>query len=339
MVILIILASIVFLIMLMLLLIRTKPEPLIMQVRKLFPISGGAVEECIWHERYQRISNLEYASRYPNHTFDLYRGTDKQPEKQPVYIFVHGGGFCWGDKDPGDPADSRFTGLNHFFEAVLDAGFTLISMNYAMAPDCLYPTPVTQLTELVTWLQKNADTYSLDMTNVHFGGGSAGGHIIGQFVNIQTNPQYAMHMEQAHGIVPVLHKDNIRSMYFGCALLDNERFGHTGDALTNYVFSLLGRMYFRVKRLEKNPQVQESNVITYVTNQFPPSFITDGNTGTFQAQARDLEKKLTALGIEHKTMIFDDPGAEKLVHGFDEAQSEKAEEVIREAIAFVKTKI
>lgn len=333
-----ILAVIVALIALTLLLFCVKPELLIKKLRKLFPVSNGPVTENTWHDGYKRINNLKYASRYPNNTFDLYRRTDKQAEKQPVYIFVHGGGFCWGDKDPGDPADSRFTGLNHFFEAVLDAGFTLISMNYAMAPDCLYPTPVTQLTELVTWLQKNADTYGLDMTNVHFGGGSAGGHIIGQFVNIQTNPQYAEHMEKTYGIAPVLPGKAVRSMYFGCALLDNERFGHTGDALTNYIFSLLGRTYFRVKRLENHPQVQESNVITHVTEQFPPSFITDGNTGTFQAQARDLEKKLTALGIENKTMIFDDPDGGKLMHGFDEGKSETAEEVILQAIAFIKTK-
>ena len=332
-------AALVALIALTLLLFYVKPELLICLLRKLFPVSGGQIAESTWHGKYTLISNLKYASRYPNNTFDLYRKAEKETEKQPVYIFVHGGGFCWGDKEPGDPNDSRFIGLNHFFEAVLDAGFALISMNYAMAPDCLYPTPVTQLTELVTWLQKNADTYGLDMMNVHFGGGSAGGHIIGQFVNIQTNPQYAEHMEKTYGIAPVLPGKAVRSMYFGCALLDNERFGHTGDALTNYIFSLLGRTYFRVKRLENHPQVQESNVITHVTEQFPPSFITDGNAGTFQAQARDLEKKLTALGIENKTMIFDDPDGGKLMHGFDEGKSETAEEVILQAIAFIKTKI
>ena len=49
------------------------------------------------------ISNIEYGTEYPNSYLDIYLTDVGSPEEAPTYIFFHGGGYVWGDKQEGDP--------------------------------------------------------------------------------------------------------------------------------------------------------------------------------------------------------------------------------------------
>lgn len=168
------------------------------------------------------------------------------------------------------------------------------------------------------------------MSQVLFLGGSAGGHLAGQFVNIQTNPDYAELM----GVSPVLEKENIKAVIFNSALLDNERFSSTGDVFFDWTFLQCGRAYFDVGFLQGHDNVMQSNVIDNVTSNFPPSYISDGNTGTFDAQARDLCKKLDSLGVMNHVNLHEKSEV-VLGHGFESDGSEWAEDNMRQQLAFI----
>lgn len=157
----------------------------------------------------------------------------------------------------------------------LDAGYNVISLNYAFASEYLYPTPILQISQAVTFLKENADVYGLNMSRVVF----AGGQLEGQFVNLQTNPDYAYEM----GINPVMNADDIAAVLFNSALLDTERFSETGNHIWNWLFLQCGRMYFDSDFLKGNESAEQADVIDHLTTAFPPSYISDGNNGHFGA--------------------------------------------------------
>ena len=287
----------------------------------------------VWEEQYYLTSDVEFPSKYPHNYFDIYTRDEKLEEKRPVFLYAHGGGYVGGNKSNGDPNAMGITGIIRMIKQLLDAGFTVISTDYALAPESRYPAPVHQMTELIQYLQRKQEAYGLDMNRVVLGGGSAGAHIMAQFAVIQTNPDYAKEM----GVKPVLEKGAIRAMYHGCALLDNERFGKTSSKVVNFVFYQMGRTYFNVGVLEGNTQVLQSNIICHVDENYPPSFICDGNAGTFNAQAHDLEKRLNLLGVETKAIILDEPGMDKMVHGFDTLENEQGRKCMEAMVAFVSS--
>lgn len=285
---------------------------------------------AVWEKDYSLTENVSFPSQYPNHFFDVYQ--KDRTEKHPVFVYAHGGGYIFGGKSNGDPNALGIPGIIRMIKQLLDAGFTVISTDYVFAPEYRYPAPVVQMNELLGYLQENADVWNLDMSRVVLGGGSAGGQLMAQTANIHTNPVYAEEMN----IQPALQPGQIKAVYHGCALLDNERFGRTGNAPTDYVFYQMGRAYFALDVLEGNPQVIQSDVIRHATAQYPASFICDGNVGTFNAQAHALADRLKALGVKHKALIFDEPGAKKLPHGFDTLEHQRGYRSMEEMVAFVK---
>lgn len=304
--------------------------------KKFFPVTNSYEPKCSptvtkRGNGFLCYNDIQYGKEFPNSFLDIYVHEDKKKRNTPTLILVHGGGFTWGNKEDGDP-NAGAGDKDWFMEKFMEAGLQVVALDYAYAPDYAYPTPIIQMGQAINHLQKIADDYGLDMTRVVFCGGSAGGHLIGQFVNIQTNPDYAKKM----GITAVMRPANIKAMLFNSALLDNERFAGTDNFVFNYLFRKCGNAYFHCKRLEGHPKVIESNVIENVGENFPPSFISDGNTATFYDQARDFAEKLSGLHIRHELNIY--PKSEKkLLHGFESTKDKYGLDNMKKMLQFLQT--
>lgn len=276
------------------------------------------------------INNVQYGKQYPNSFLDIYISQNDTNVWKDTIICVHGGGYVWGDKLDGDP-NGNSSSLVRYFNPLLDAGYNIISVNYALAPQYLYPTPIYQLTQAVRFLQKNGDMYGLNMERVIFQGASAGGQIIGQFINIQLDGNYRNEM----GIEPCIKKEHIKAVIFNSALLDSEKFSETGNWVLDWVFWLCGREYFNTGFLRGNRQVMQSNVISHIQPGFPPTFISDGNSGTFDQQAFLLDKRMNELGIEHTLNYYERTDA-KLGHGFEMGTDVWAIDNMQKQLAFLR---
>jgi acetyl esterase/lipase len=278
------------------------------------------------------ISNVEYGKKYPNSFFDLYSSDNDFTNPKPVMIYLHGGGYIWGDKYVGDPfVKSDGKGMADYFKPFLDMGLRVVSLNHALSPEYRYPIPVYQIDHAVHFLKKHGAEYGIDMRQVVFGGGSAGGQLAGQYVNIQTNDVYAKEMKMERSLEPGC----IKAVVFASALLDMIRFDKTG-ASVDRLFRLCARAYYGRKDFDICNEAWQANVITYITKKFPPSFISDGNTGTFTEQAKDLSKTMENYGIRHELVIF--PVDEvKLSHGYESDMSnEYAQETSKKAVSFLE---
>lgn len=274
------------------------------------------------------ISNIEYGTEYPNSYLDIYL-TDVVPsEEAPTYIFFHGGGYVWGDKQEGDPNGGSNKGLQWYFQQFVKKGYNVVAPNYALAPDYKFPTPVRQMSQMIEFLQDNASEYNIDMHNVILGGNSGGGQLAGILACIQTDQGYA----DAIGIQPVLESDDVKAVVFSSALIDNDRSYRTKDPGADFLFVQCGKAYYGWELLEEKTEIV--NLIDRITEQFPPSFISDGNTGTFYDQAFDLHEKMNDLGIINQINWY--PASEaKLGHDFETQATSYSIENLEKLLEFL----
>lgn len=275
------------------------------------------------------ISDIKYGDTYPNSYLDVYIAQNDPTVRRPTFVIVHGGGFLAGDKTGGDPnaATNSFALGNG---PMLDAGYNLVSIGYGLAPQVPYATPVIQLTQAIEFLKRHGGEYGLDMSRVVLSGGSAGGHIVGQYANVQTSPAYARQMN----ITPSLSRDQFKAIVFDSALFDPRRGGRTEAPrlVQDWIFELCLRAYFGTTKA----RLDEGNLIDHATAEFPPAFIADGNTGTFPDQARDFANRLDELGVRNSLDLH--PVSEAtLSHSYMGAPSPWTDDYNRRKIEFLRS--
>lgn len=280
------------------------------------------------------LANLTYDTQHPNSHLDVYLAENGAPGARPTVVAVHGGGFIAGDKKDGDPGTGTGKGTGETYWALghgplLAAGFNVVCLNYGLAPQVPYPTAVRQLGQAIEFLREQADELGLDMSRLVLSGGSAGGHIIGQYAIAQNSPRFA----QALGVELMQDSNALRAVLLDSAPFDGRRGGRTRHPalLNNILFGVAVRTYLGSSRT----RLDQADLIANVTAAFPPAFIADGNTGTFPDQAEDFAARLAELGVEHELVLYPRTEAE-LGHGFMAQPSRWTDEYNTRKIAFLE---
>jgi len=86
----------------------------------------------------------------------------------PVLVYYHGGGWVIGDLDSHD-------GICR--EMAHQSGATVISVDYRLAPEDVFPAAVDDALAATQWVSDNAASLSVDPQRISIGGDSAGGNI------------------------------------------------------------------------------------------------------------------------------------------------------------------
>jgi acetyl esterase/lipase len=84
----------------------------------------------------------------------------------PALYWIHGGGMILGDVSMDD---------DHCVDLALRAQIIVASVDYRLAPEWPYPTPLDDCQAGLRWLVDEADTLGIDRDRIAIGGGSAGG--------------------------------------------------------------------------------------------------------------------------------------------------------------------
>ncbi len=90
------------------------------------------------------------------------------PGPHPLYVFLHGGGWCVGTIDERDPRCRAIAA---------GAACTVASVDYRLAPENQFPTPVDDCEAALRWLVDHAEDLGIDPARVAIGGESAGGNL------------------------------------------------------------------------------------------------------------------------------------------------------------------
>lgn len=323
---LIILTVLIGLILLIVLTFNISPVPGSLVIRKMFD-SGKKITSSqaytVAREKIAISSDQSYESNFKNHTFDIYRPKD-QKIPRPVLIWVHGGGYVGGDKKDVKEFATRIAA---------DANIVVISMNYQRAPESQYPNQLFQVDELMKSLE-NHPIPLVNLSKIILGGDSAGAQIAFQYIITQTNPTYGKHI----GIDQTVGQKSFKGAISYCGPLNLKQMidQSSGNSLVKFFNSTVAWSELGTKNWQRSGALQEASLVEHVTKNFPSTYLTDGNTYSFQEQGAAFENKLKTLGVSVQGLFFT-KSKEKLVHEYQfNYQSRQAEQCYGETLEFVK---
>ena len=265
-----------------------------------------------------------YGSSYPNSFADIWL-PDDGGGKRPVVVYLHGGGFLFGDKSTGDPL-SAGEDKDGKLQRIIGGGYALVNASYALAPQYRFPVQVEQLDELFRFLLDHAEEYGLDMDRVCLSGGSAGAILTEIYGACVCSGPYA----ELLNVRPVMTKENLKVLAIDEAALEAAGFS-PGMYVMLGCWTGAGR--------NRPEDLARINAKRYLTDSYIPSWINasdeGGENGFFMTEARELKKVLDGIGVPNDLVCFPGSG---LPHGYmDNVGKEKhADEAFARMMDFIK---
>lgn len=273
------------------------------------------------------LTEIKYGDEYPNSYLDITYPNEDTSLDRPTIIFFHGGGYFGGDKAMGDPLAAN-DDANYLLSSMVQEGYNLVNVNYALVPEYHFPVPVIQANQAIGFLIENADKYNLNMDNVVIMGGSAGAIITAQLGGIITNETYS----QLIGISPSIAADKVKALIIDDAPLVFEEFTFNTKLLVgNYIN---GTMYPTKSELDMY------EVIDYVNTEYLPTFLIGSNYNGdgFAKDMKIFADQLTALNVDHEFYYAKNLDGTEPYHGFtaDLKNSTNAQQCFKEFMNFIE---
>ncbi|WP_067707165.1 alpha/beta hydrolase [Nocardia yamanashiensis] len=116
-----------------------------------------------------QVDQLTISTRSGSITARRYRADDTSGGGfAPAVVYLHGGGFVLGTLD----------GADELCRAIAaGSGWTVISLEYRLAPENPYPAALHDCVDAFDWLVRNATELGLDPDRIAIAGDSAGGNL------------------------------------------------------------------------------------------------------------------------------------------------------------------
>ena len=308
---------------------QVSPWPSAMVIRQLFnqPIEIGNPSRFETAQASVSLEqDIEYTSDYLNNTLDIYFPANLDSAR-PVLIWLHGGGYVAGDK----------TGLQEFAHYVVDAlDLAVISINYETAPSSQYPGQLNQLDEAIQFLTANQDTYRmLDLSQLVIGGDSAGAQIAGQYVAVQTNDAYAESLQMPQSLEIAQLKGFIS--FCGPLNLIETASETTTDGFMKFFVKTVAWSLIGERDWKNSPVLDEASLVAQLTEDFPPTYLTDGNAYSFEAQGVSFANRLNQLDVPVSSLFYTDSDKE-IVHEYQfDFTTLEAEDNLENTLDFLST--
>ncbi len=214
----------------------------------------------------------------------------------PVILAIHGGGFMMGDK-----ADRQ---LNPMLNG-LKRGYAVVSINYRMSGEALFPKNINDVKAAIRWVRGNAKQYHLNSDKIAVWGGSAGGNLsalAGTSADIKELEDLSMgNKEQSCRVNAVVD-------WFGPTnfLLMDEELKATGNGMPNHGKANSPESKVLGQKISEIPSIVAlANPETYITKDDPPFLIMHGTKDPLvpTQQSILLAEKLKAVLDNDKVII------------------------------------
>ena len=96
----------------------------------------------------------------------IYEPIERNRDKLPAMLWIHGGGFVMGHPDMDDLLCERF---------VQTANCVVVSVDYRLAPEHPYPAAIEDCYAGLVWMTAEAPSLGIDVKRVAIAGASGGG--------------------------------------------------------------------------------------------------------------------------------------------------------------------
>lgn len=279
---------------------------------------------------------------------DVYRAAPG--ENRPVLMWIHGGALIMGSR-----SDIPRYQLNRY----LAAGFTVVSIDYRLAPETKLPAIIEDVRDAYAWiLREGPALFGLDGDRVAVAGHSAGGYLT-LMSGFGNNPR-------PKALVPVYGYGDITAEWYTRPSLHYAQVHpqiSIRDALTDigdkpvtesfrgqnkrYLYYLHTRQVGRwpIEVSEHDPEADPAWFTPYcplqnVTADYPPTLFIHGalDTDVPYEELAKMAKELTAKGVAHEVITLPE-----MDHAFDMAEGAgdvpEITAVFDAAVAFLKARV
>lgn len=244
---------------------------------------------------------------------------------RPTVVWVPGGAWIAGNKDEWAP----------YFQVLASRGYTVVGLDYTRSPAATYPTAVHQVNDALAYLLANAERFHIDPASIVLAGDSAGAQISTQIAAAVTNPTYA----DATGIHPAITDDQLKGTVLYCGIYDMANYfgapGIIGWGLWVTTWAYTGN---RGKTFRNNPALAEMSTINHATPDFPPTFISGGNTDPLTPyQSRPMAERLEDLGVDVTPLFYPDHHQPGLSHEYQfNLDTDDGQKALDATVAFLE---
>ena len=231
-------------------------------------------------EGVERSDDIRYGADERN-VLDVYRPKHR-PEKLPVIVSVHGGGWVYGNKEI----------MQFYCMSLAERGFAVVNYSYRLAPKHKHPAPLEDANAVFRWVLENAEKYGFDAAEVFAVGDSVGANILGLYCCLCTDRAYAekIGVKPPEGFVPravALNSGLYRLERGKELLLDNFAAEYMPDGGTD-------------------EEYDELDVGKHLNASFPPSFIMTANGDFLSPQAKPFFSLLRSYGVKAEYRCYGD---------------------------------
>lgn len=241
-----------------------------------------------------RYDDIVYGEDAKWQALDVYRPKNNEGKRLPVIVSIHGGGWVYGDKE-------RY---QYYCMNLAQRGFAVVNFTYRLAPEFKFPAPLEDTNLVFTWILSNAEEYGFDTSHIFAVGDSAGGHLLGLYTSICTNPKYAKEytFKTPRGFVPT-------AIALNCGKYEISLEGDVSDKQTKQLME-----DFLAER-GSSKELELINVINHVTKNFPPVFLMTSTGDSLKDQAPIMAEKLASCNVPFIYRLYGD-SKNKLGHVF-----------------------
>jgi acetyl esterase len=272
---------------------RLSPYPSVWIIRYAFNKEAIKVNKALEKfipENIESISHVHYDEEDKDAFLDAWFHKDsvKSKGKLPVIVWTHGGGLISGDRSQ----------VSNYCKILAAKGYVVVSIDYTIAPEAKYPTPMQQLNKALAYIAAHPARFYADTGFFVLAGDSGGSMISAATANIITSPAYA----EITKVQPGLNPRQLKGLLLYCGIYEIDHL-KTEGAFGSFLKTVMWA-YFDSKDISANEYAKTASVTNFLTGAFPPTFISAGNKDPLLPQSRLLAERLSAVKVPVDTLFF-----------------------------------
>jgi acetyl esterase len=306
---------------------HVSPWPSALLIRRAFEREVLSVSQAL-EKHVPPALSAQLDERYdavdPDALLDVFYPSAVADKPLSTIVWVHGGGWVSGSKQE----------IANYGKVLAGRGYTVVGVNYSLAPGKIFPTPMRQLNAALGYLVRNAERLHVDPDHIVLAGDSAGAQIVAVTANAITVPSYARML----GIEPAVARRQLAAvlLYSGRYTIDDvDLDGPFGDYLRTVLWAFSG-----TKDFKNNPKFAAAWVLKHVTAEFPPAFISAGNDDPLLPQSIALADTLASRGARVERLFFARDCEPALPHEYQfNLDNEAGRLALERSLAFVAQQV
>ncbi|MDY6398876.1 MAG: alpha/beta hydrolase [Treponema sp.] len=244
-------------------------------------------------ENMANLYDISYGPHGESNLLDIYKTSDVN-QAQATIVNIHGGAWVYGSKEV----------YKFYCMSLALRGFTVVNINYRLAPENLFPSALEDINSAITFIEKHAGEYCIDKEKLVLVGDSAGAQLASHYAAIFTNPDFA----KLYGFT--IPNVKIKAVGLNCGIYD------PNTRLQNDLDDIFWAYIGQNTDIKSKDFQQKIDVLSNITPDFPPAFVMSSHRDFLLPQAQLMYDLLKSKGIEAVIKIYGAPNRRDIGHVF-----------------------